>query len=284
MWGSGQVGSVPIAETVESAPGSRSGAPLTVVWSSPEDHSTEKATELGVYRITGPARPLWRAPGEASIRTPPPIARANEQWYVASAIVADIFAETPGSEIAVVHASQHSQRAIRVYDLAGVVLFEAWHDGTAGSIAWLPAHRILVLAGDNHERNTAEWGRVNLEAGAPLVVFAIRPDYGGHHAWIHGPAVKPADAAIVTWYRCVMPREAWTRFRLELQPPYGQNGRESRLSLLFIRADAASFTVQLTADGKLTADAPLRSDTFRSDPADFDPDQANLREWPPAGW
>jgi len=61
------------------------------------------------------------------------------------AIIADLLPDPPGEEgtVEVAEVQAHvdfSPCVMRVYDLAGNVKFEAWHDGWLSALAWLPAN------------------------------------------------------------------------------------------------------------------------------------------------
>ncbi|MCK6484112.1 MAG: protein kinase [Phycisphaerae bacterium] len=92
-------------------------------------------------------------------------------------IAADVFPgdDYPGDELVVKFGTRFSQRIIRIYDLRGALLFETWHDGSAGWCESLCDAGTLVFAGDDHQRGWDDEGNATTPAAAPLVVFAIRP-------------------------------------------------------------------------------------------------------------
>src|SRR5205085_11311002 len=101
---------------------------------------------------------------------------------------------------------------IRVYDLGGKVLFDAWHDGIVRDAAWLSAPRLLILSGVNSE---VLWdGRLydghpvtgRKRSMFPAVVTAIEPRLGARAGWIATPTAPHEFQP--RWYRCALPPEA----------------------------------------------------------------------------
>ncbi len=103
-----------------------------------------------------------------------------EHFAVQTGMVADVFPgdEHPGNEIVVTFSPLTSHRIIRIYDLGGTLLFEAWHDGSAGMCHWLSESRLLIYVGDDHRRGWDEDGKATSPETAPLAAFALRPIAG----------------------------------------------------------------------------------------------------------
>lgn len=278
-WSGMKEDSVPMAEIIG---GSFSSKSLAAVWFPLHLSHAFDGREIAVYRLSDPSNLLWVTPGTDPIRIPPPIDRPNEQWSVGAALLADVFDEAPGEELIVVHRIRYSQRAIRIYSLAwdrlGALLFEAWHDGSCDHVAWFPQQRLIAFAGDNHERNTPEWGSVDLETPLPLVVFAVRPDFGGRHAWIHGPAAAPADRAVVAWYRSLEPVAAWAGYVLRLVAPLRGAPPGMLPDIRIVHNTGSTVTFQLLPDGTLSAQ-PVVSDQYRRLPDALDPASFRLADF-----
>jgi hypothetical protein len=101
----------------------------------------------------------------------------GRQYEFAAGLVADIFADAPGEEIVAVFTQSHSQRLIRVYNLAGEVLYQVWHDGGVKKPYWMSGARLLVIAA-THDRGNWEAGRLLSTQAGPRTIFAVRPQAG----------------------------------------------------------------------------------------------------------
>jgi hypothetical protein len=94
----------------------------------------------------------------------------------------DIFPDAPGQELVVLYSHDFSRRAVRIYDLAGRILYQVWHDGGITSFYWLSEAKVLVCASEDARKYWRDLGfpSAPLDLGPtigryPLVVFAIRP-------------------------------------------------------------------------------------------------------------
>jgi hypothetical protein len=120
-------------------------------------------------------------------------------FTVNGVVTADVFSgsDHPGEEIVAVYASAYSQRALRIYDTKGSLLFQVWYDGAVGShMHWMRRERLLVLCGDYASIDDLTLTKLGYDLqppgrdpqsppydlrrqGAyPSVVFAIRPEAG----------------------------------------------------------------------------------------------------------
>jgi hypothetical protein len=152
--------------------------------------------------------PLWTSDIE-----PPDIAvpggGANQRFGITMFSVVDLFEESPGDEIVAIHPHDLEGTAvIRIYDMAGLVLFEAWHHGALSSIAPIPGTDLIVACGVNSE---ATWAERDQPATAynryPYVVFALRPSSNrDQKGWIR-LGDRPGRIA-AAWYRCIVPPAA----------------------------------------------------------------------------
>lgn len=174
------------------------------------------AGRLCLYELDNLESPFWMSPiSKPELAMPDPISYVGEdtdnaRFLVTRVDVADVFADSPGDELIVIHRnSSFSPNAIRVYSMDGEVLYQVWHDGVIMNSRWLPEAGLLVLCGLNGEgpitRRDAKIGQD--VGGQPVVVFALRPEFGNKsQEWIRtaggGGTFEPA------WYRCLRPLEA----------------------------------------------------------------------------
>jgi len=118
---------------------------------------------------------------------------------------ADMFDDLAGQEIIVSHAlGSYSQRAIRVYDLAGNVQYQVWKNGGIGSFRWLSEPRLLLCSGaDKHSEEIVGGSASELGLASPIV-FALRLDEREQLTRFVG---KPPDdpSGMCAWYRYLHP-------------------------------------------------------------------------------
>ncbi len=142
-------------------------------------------------------------------------------FHVGLAGVADVFKESPGREVIAVHtAGPYSQCFIRIYDLAGKVVYQIWYDGALSGCYWMRKEKLLVFCGDNAEAYWSQRGFTGTPPTRPypLVVFAIRPEYG----LIQSAFLKSTpgtDSLSPAWLKCVLPPTAGNHFGMALGPP-----------------------------------------------------------------
>jgi len=135
------------------------------------------------------------------------------QFGVIRVHVKDYFPDRQGLEILAVY--QHAHRspcAVRIYDAAGTVLFQLWHDGGLGQAYLMSGPRLLVLAGTNGEALWSERGHPEVKYHVhPAIIFAVPLRVGeiGDHVMGAGSG---------NWYKCMLlPKyadkvAAWTEF------------------------------------------------------------------------
>jgi len=118
----------------------------------------------------------------------------TDGFSVKCAWVLDIFPdeESPGQEIVAVHQFEHgSQCVLRIYNLAGELLFQAWQDGGIEDIRWLSKPGLLVCNAIKGDRSGGAYGIKDLE-GHPWVLFAVKPKKGLiSNGWILPEAPNP---------------------------------------------------------------------------------------------
>lgn len=162
--------------------------------------------ELTAFNAFDPETPLWTSGFRGDRFIAPPREGYDDipLHFFLNAIVADVFPERPGVEIVASH--PHKVRGaccIRIYDLAGTVLYETWHYGYIYDFRWLSGPGTLVMLGVNSEALWKERGWPDAVMTWPVVVFAVRPEAGAKTGWITTPS-HPGDLDPL-WYRCVMP-------------------------------------------------------------------------------
>jgi hypothetical protein len=133
----------------------------------------------------------------------------SEGFSVKTGALIDVFTdhEHPGPEIIAYH--EHcpgSQGVLRIYNLRGEVLFQAWQDGGIYNVYWLAEAGLLVCSAFKGDQDRSEHGRP-IRGNHPVVLFAIRPVAGEtRNGWIHpfAPGDRPrfkGDTWKGEWYR-----------------------------------------------------------------------------------
>jgi|GEM_PF-1867447 len=180
--------------------------------------------ELRACDVDNPDRTLWAHGDDPSdLVIPPREEMTNPQLFaVQQAQVVEVMAESPGPEVVAVHRSNLTgAAAIRIYDLAGNILFEAWHEGVLYEFYWMEEPGLLVLTGVNSEVNWKDRGHPEVTDAWPSVVLAIKPSLGARHGWISTPT-RPGDFE-PAWYRGLLSPAAADRFlgdtQLRIQGP-----------------------------------------------------------------
>jgi serine/threonine protein kinase len=189
--------------------GSKDGARILVTFRA--EAKIPEAGQLCVYSASQPYQILWRSGAKpAGLEMPPPHANgANDFYRVAVAFPAELFADSPGSEIVALH--QHypdCPTAIRVYSLSGEVLFEAWHWGRLNTADWVSDARLLVLGGVNNSVMVSSLAEKAPERDEPtLAVFALRPERGQLGGWVFNGGIESGFDA--QWYSSLTPPGAY---------------------------------------------------------------------------
>lgn len=133
---------------------------------------------------------------------------------------ADVFPESPGEELIVVHVhSDGTPHCVRIYDLTGKQLFEFWHFGPVRGAFWWETQKLLVCFGDRHGQRTDSWRAHGWPGNyRPLVVFAVRPVLGESVGWISDESNAAERAKYLAWYKALWPSEAGDAHGLGLAP------------------------------------------------------------------
>ena len=130
--------------------------------------------------------------------------RASE-FFLFQATLVDIFPGIEGTEILTAYLHPRSACALRIYDLAGNVLFQVWHDGHLRRFLWIPRSQKLIIAALNTEALWHERGVPSAGSDRhPQVLFSIRVRRGQRLTeWI-----RSSDAwgtYPVGWYKGLLP-------------------------------------------------------------------------------
>ncbi len=199
--------SILTAQLVDRPP-SLGGGQVAVLAYSVNATDFDLAGHLAFYDPLEPAEPIWTT---AQMPLQRPEGYENREGVLldcTEAIIDDIFPSRPGLEIVTFQSLYpYSPVCIRIFDLAGNRLFEAWHDGTITSSLWLPDDNRLLLTGLNSEWRWDQRAVAELGGAYPRVAFAIEPRL--HHTsppWIvlNDQIVDPT----VLWYKWFGPVEA----------------------------------------------------------------------------
>ncbi len=196
----------------------------------------------------------------------------------------DVFddANHPGDEIVAVFFNSQSQRVIRIYDLAGTLLYQVWHDGYLSPPYWMAKAGLLVFSGDNARFNWDSAGESRGATPNPLVVFAIRPQagYSGEEATYLKcePENGPAHAV---WYKalCLDRKEVRQLSGIgitELSAPIAHDaGSFVRLGALIGPDPGAQVTWTVDENGNEVLNSRAWNDAYKLDQASGNPQLSN---------
>jgi len=174
--------------------------------------------KLIAFRADDPETIQWSIDDSPSEFDPPPRISLWETnpYRVEWLSRADVFDDPPGDELIAVHRNaDYSPVSIRIYDMRGNVLYEAWHDGELSGLHWIEDQRRLICIGVNSECGLSERGEglpyTNIASQShPLVVFALDiNEKTRHRKWV-SPRTLPVTMP-AAWYKCVLPIEEYDR-------------------------------------------------------------------------
>lgn len=251
--------------------------------------------QLCVWDASRLDKPLWTAPSR--LVPPTGITYSDDAYSVTTFCVADIFPSQPGQEIAVAHATGHVPSAIRVYDMGGEVLYEAWHYGSIGRLRWFvpdggPAQ--LICSALNNERRFDEWGYDrSIDAKQltmhPVVVFALQPTLHARGGMINGwyrvrePRAAPDPTVAALWYKALWPLEIYDHFdEVQLGAPPGSGRRHRAVAIIMQRfGNRSTGAVNLDVDSSGRVIFRDASDAWhRSAIEGLDWREIDLIDWP----
>lgn len=256
-------------------------------------------------------RPIWHRTLDQDLLDgmppdawPRPLSDPNRNYesanfYVSRAWLLDVFPENenPGPEIIAFH--QHhpgSQGALRIYNLNGDVLFQAWQDGGVFDVHWMEIARLLLCAAIKADEDTHVMN-LKLPGNHPRVLFALRPRIGDvSEGWIYPyrPEHWNGQWHRPVWYKLPCPLVMADAGKVamafdKLSAIISSNGFADRVQLriefrglITSLGTPYNFTVLLDQDGVIqgpqTQDDPSRS--ARSAVKSFpDPDAFELLDW-----
>lgn len=214
----------------------------------------DMANRVCVWRADRPEQLLWSSDEAcASLRAPranlPPLTSADylqtgDTFTVGAILLADIFPESPGQEVLVLHAHlTYDPSAIRIYALNGDVLFEAWHWGSiSGDVLWLPETRSVVCTGCNNEATWEQLGYPEVrDFRWPRILFSFTPSLRQQRGWLNPRMAAPGEAA--DWYRCLWPPKAAEAYAMSLviSPAFRHAPGVAHIKIEAARRDTALF-------------------------------------------
>ena len=173
-------------------------------------NNNEHAGQFVAYDVDhDPDKPVWTLslPDNEipeDLRSRPGREYHGNQFSARVCRVADVLPDRPGKELIVVF--QHgkfSQCSLRIYDLQGTMLSQAWHDGNISDMYWMSGPKQLVCLGVNSEVDAIDRGLPNWTRKHSIVLYALRPVQGQTESrWIdtvdHAGGIRPI------WYRCLL--------------------------------------------------------------------------------
>lgn len=125
------------------------------------------------------------------------------QFGVKTFEVFDVFSESPGKEIVAVFTHDPSSICtVRIYDLAGTLLWQCWHDGPVTDIHYLTESREIICVGWNSEVTVKHRGIEGSDAFHARVLFGLTPEFKATDpVWVntidHVGGIEPA------MYKCL---------------------------------------------------------------------------------
>lgn len=199
--------------------------------------------------------------------------------------VFDVFPDRPGDEIVAVYdVAPTTHCALRVYDLSGKMLYQAWMDFSTHILFWMSEPRLLVMFGDN---GSAYWplrGHPEVKYPHPQVVFAVPLEDGliTKDYLTETPGTGPLEPA---WYKCLLPAKAsdeTSEVMLD-SPPWGYDpARFVRFSFQVGDNKSAKLEWVLDVDGSEVPGSRVTADIFKINPDDYpDPKRFHLGALPP---
>ncbi len=129
-----------------------------------------------------------------------------DQFGVQVCAIQDVFPDEqhPGPEVVVTYSIRFSQRAIRIYDLAGDLLFQVWQNGGISDLYWMAGPQLLVLCGLDEDVKEGARGNDKLDDAVGPILFAMRPAVGFiRNEYLNKERGKTPLNAV--WYRFLSP-------------------------------------------------------------------------------
>ncbi len=222
-------------------------------------------------------KPVWI--GRIETNDIPPQIRSDfelvgEQFALAFAWVFDVFPERSGKEVVAVYFHElWSPTAVRVYDQAGNVLYQFWHDGTLRSCYWMSDAGLLVFAGQNGEADWEQRGYPRVKRNPdPQVVFAVRPARGLiSHEFLCTTPCSGSGRLSPVWYKCLLPynvADIWAGWEFRTPRTGHDPGNSALLNLLFGEDRRASVAWIIDELGNEVPDTRVPDDLYKRDERD----------------
>jgi hypothetical protein len=204
LWDSGVDHGIWFAQMLERNPAIGRGNIVVVAYSrATVDPSV--AGHVVAYRADRPQVALWSSADTVLAMPPGYVDRRTAHLDVSLVRVADVLPSAPGMEVVVVQELwPFSPNVVRVFDLAGRLRYQVWHEGGILDLAWLPGAGRLVLCGVNGEHRWDERGVSAPSLNYPMVVMAVEPR-DGHtsDSWIVLNGRRMDET--LRWYRWIGP-------------------------------------------------------------------------------
>ena len=241
------------------------GGGRVLVIATDDVDSDPHTDELCIYDLTAyDAEPIWTSAGTITLpnelRYAAQCDKEHDAFEVIHVRIADVFPQEPGPEIIAFHRhNPYSPTAIRVYDLAGQLLYETWHNGHLYESYWMSEPGLLVATGCNSDGKWFDRGFEGTTDLFPTVVFSIHPELGVTGKVLSWPGFTgTTDPA---WYWCVFPSELSNFLKgslLDLDPPSLKYAPEQHVqfSTITMTKSKCQYTWILDAAGNVVEQYP----------------------------
>ncbi|TVQ54251.1 MAG: serine/threonine protein kinase [Phycisphaerales bacterium] len=189
------------------------------------------AGDACLFSYDQPDEPLWCAGRDhPPLKLPPGLTALpdNRRFQARMVRLATVFPERDHPQLMSVHYyGDYSPTAIRIHDIHGELLYEAWHGGRITDVLWMPEAEQLLVTGYNNEATFADRGFDYTERFWPMVVLATRPELNQRTGYCRETGRE------LTWQESKLER-LWCRMVI---PPETQLRIGSHMSLRLISAD-----------------------------------------------
>ncbi|MBN4052735.1 serine/threonine protein kinase [Roseiflexus sp. AH-315-K22] len=244
------------------------------VWST-----ADLDTPLWHTTATGPKAP----PADLSEETLRDFNKSIESYNAAGLpLIKDVFPDRPGYEITTVQGHAYDPSVIRIHAIDGTVLYEAWHWGAVGSIAWLAENGQIAFTACNNER---KWGDRGYELGTnanawPMVAGSITPRNGERAGWVN-PSLASPDAQ-PKWYKYASPPNDLVggSFSVRTEVPDDPPGSHARVTMVLPSGAGRSWVLDRHGEIAGGHSNDLYKTLQKTDP-DAPLIRVTLKDWPP---
>lgn len=292
-WRTEAQGGIQVAELVD-VPASMGGGRLALIGFSGSQANPYPGM-LCAFRLSGrDEEPVWTSRVEHE-DLPERLRNRGfhpEEFGTRRLYISQIFPQRAGQQIIVSHQhNPYSQNLIRIYDVSGEVLYQAWHDGPTCDMYWMSGPELLVFAGlnglvywEDRQYGLPEDMIRSLDKPHPIVVFAVRPEYGRRGTdWIC-PDSTGHNVIRPVWYRCLLPPSSsgYIAHSLLLKSPAGRFDPSSYVTFVThtaTRQGAINFL--LDEHGNEVPGTRVVGDPYLREPGMPDPDIFTIGDLPP---